>query len=158
LLPIGACERQVGASGAAELLDGFTSADSPEKAASRLTKEGRSWDLIEESNLAADDPRPRFSILRWRVPSYTVEAFRGELELLFFNDRLVSTAFYPSEPELFFQHVREMTGITLGESGVSPTDRRTIIRTGRDYRGSAYALWEDKRLAEEMRRWIRKFA
>jgi len=123
-----------------------------------LKKEGRSWDVIEESDLPADDPRPRFSILRWRVPSCTVQAYSGELELLFFNDRLVSTAFYPSEPEAFFQHLKQMTGMTFGESGVSPTDGRTIIRTGRDYRGAVYAVWEDKRLAEEMRRWIRKFA
>ncbi len=118
--------------------------------------------LLEESSLKAEDRRPPFNIYKIAVPNYSHLGVSGELQVQFFNNRLVSTWFYP---ETFDQYIKVFKGkgeITFPEGREGPKEATaatyTHIWTHKDYKGHEYVAWEDVRLARELSLWINRYS
>jgi len=106
--------------------------------------------VIEDSKLAAGDPRPAFSIYTVRVPNASDKGFSGELRLNFFNDRLMEVRFYPDDVSAYRSAMRA--------DKPGRFDRYVETRTAEDYRGHWYVAWADKRLRDELDDWIERYA
>ena len=77
-----------------------------------------------------------------------------EVVVIFFNDRLMSTAFYPSDRDEYLNKLGG-TGIVFNEKN-SIQFSGVVIRKGNDYQGKDYIIWEDKGLIQEFDNWLEK--
>jgi len=152
------------------LLGEIRSGLSPEDARRTVSASEDKWKVIENSHLPPGDKRPRFDILQVEVPEFTDCGVKGVLALHFFNGRLTSTWFYPSDLSMYLQclesrHIHfdpkgPMTqternlGATIAEVRVS---HRTRVWLFRDYRNHDYVGWEDIKLIAEENQWIRNY-
>ncbi len=127
------------------LLAGLASYATPEVVAQSL---GVEWTVTEKSSLAEDDPRPRYDILATTLPSFVDRGHPGELRLLFFNGRLVSTTFYPRDPGAYRAAVGEFA------------ERAGHLRSqwAVDHQGREYFVRSDDRLLEQQHRWLERFS
>ena len=138
-----------------ELLPGFRSYESISVVSKHLGDQASRVKVTEDSKLPASDRRPRFDIYTVEVPDREFCGEKGTLRLLFFNDRLASTWFYPEQSESCLQHLRS-SGIMVSDKQTTVGD--TIIWSSTDYKGRRYVAWEDRRLREEQDRWISKYS
>ena len=143
------------ASTRAPLLANFESYLSPAEARARLPPNLVTV-VSEESSLKAGDPRPRFDFLVLSVHGYTHLGFRGELVLHFFNDRLMSTWFYPDSYQAYVDALRSSGVNITGDS--RSLGRHTEAWTSKDYRRRFYVAWHDRRLSKENERWINRYS
>lgn len=159
-LTLGACSESNEAytkirSSHAPLMANFESYISPAEARTRLPT-NVVVAVADESKLVPGDPRPRFDWLELRVSGYRHLGLSGELVLRFFNERLVSTWFYPDSYDSYLKALRR--------AGVNITaERQRVGRyadawTSTDYRDRAYVAWADRRLTKENNRWINRYS
>ena len=138
------------------LLDTFYSYTSVAEVEQTLRKVGLSWSIIENSHLPAGDRRPRFDILTLSVAHFHDLGHVGELQLRFFNDRLMSAWFFPNDSIGFARLLESRLKISLTtEVTIRPFTR---IWTQKDYKGRIYFGWEDTRLANEESLWLQKYS
>src|SRR5467141_3464954 len=78
------------------LLGNIQSGLSPDEVRRVLGVAGSNWRIVENSHLPLGDRRPRFDIVRVEIANFSDCKTKGTLALSFFNDRLTSTWFYPS--------------------------------------------------------------
>ncbi len=78
-----------------ELIPPFHSYESISTVSKQLGGQAYRAKVTEDSKLPASDRRPRFDIYTIEVPDSKFCGQKGILRLLFFNDRLASTSFYP---------------------------------------------------------------
>jgi hypothetical protein len=118
---------------------------------------GLEWSVMEISSLPPGDRRPPFNMLTLSVPSFSHQQHTGELRLHFFNNRLESTCFYPSDPAAYVQALRQAAILTddANEGSARPF---TYIWVETDYRGKVYVGWTDRRLQAQSNRWIRRYS
>lgn len=137
------------------LIDGFESYASAAQVKDRVLS-GMRWRTATDSHLFPGDRRPPYNILALSLEPFSHLGQTGELELFFFNDRLMSTWFYPSNPMAYLEAVRR--------AGILPRDRDTWtgtytrIRTYTDWQGRVYVAWEDIRLTIEQEQWIMRYS
>ena len=138
-----------------ELLPGFQSYESISAVSRQLGVQASRAKVTEDSKLPPSDRRPRFDIYTIEVPDRAFCGQKGTLRLLFFNDRLASTSFYPERSQPCLEYLRR--------SGVSVSDKQATVGdiitwSSTDYKGRPYIAWEDRRLREEQDRWISKYS
>lgn len=121
-----------------------------------------SWDVIEQSGLKPQDKRPPFNIYKVAVKNYSHLGISGELHVQFFNNRLLSTWFYPDALDKYMQLLKDKEGLTfqksrdgLKEAAIPPYTR---IWVQSDFKGQQYVGWEDTRLAREFNLWIKRYS
>jgi hypothetical protein len=141
--------------GPAPLADGLESLSNESMVRARLARPGSEWTIVEEPS-SRSGTGSNFRIKRLSIKPHLHDGVEGSLELIFFNDRLMATWFFPSQPEFYKTNLRshEMTPIK-GQITVSPNVRTWIARAadGRLYQG-----WEDVRLARERDQWLKENA
>jgi hypothetical protein len=113
------------------------------------------WQVVENSTLPAGDRRPPFD--QYTISTvFTDRGQRGELVLLFFNERLQQATFYPEAADEYLQRLSSTGAATPTENGI--TIGFTRVFATRDARRRFYVSWEDTRLAAQSRRWIMRYA
>lgn len=121
---------------------------------------GLEWKVLEHNTVSASLFRSSFENLVVEAGAFEFLGQRGKLRLEFFNDRLVSTWFYPEDAGAALA-VLERTGVQvdkppngqrLMEDGVSGTR----CWTKKDYRGHVYIGWEDVLLSDQMFAWLQR--
>ena len=112
--------------------------------------------VIEDSGLSKDDPRPAFNIYTVSM-SYRHLQTDGELVLHYFNDRLTSTRFYPSEEDAYLEELKN-NGIDLMEENKLDLSEYTRVWKYKDFQNKFYVGWEDIRLINEQHEWIEEYS
>ncbi len=136
------------------LLAGLESYSSPEAVAAALGNP--SWEVKEQSGLRQNDKRPPFNVLSVSLAPFQDRGHRGELQLTFFNSRLMSTAFYPHHPEAYRASLGRFPPRDVRGGELWPKYLR--VWNAVDYKGREYFLWGDERLLAQRNRWIMKYS
>lgn len=149
-----------------ELISGLESYKSPQEIQVILGKDV-SWEIIKDSKLEKGDTRPPYRITEISVKNFSHLNFQGELRLLFFNDRLMSTTFYPVEFKHYIQTLIERQKLRFKntyykQKGAMVSTYTRILIPSEDYieefNGSPSVTWEDTRLTAERDAWIMKYS
>lgn len=141
-----------------KLMNGLESYMSIDEARGKLS----AWEVLEQRSLKPNDKRPPFNIYRVAVKSYSHLGVAGELQLEFFNSRLVSTWFYPEDFNRYIALLKNEEGIVFQESrdGTKEATTAPYTRTWtyKDYKELQYVGWEDTRLRDELNLWIKRYS
>lgn len=139
------------------LIDGLVSYQSAKDVRRQLAP--LSWEVVEDSHLGPTDQRPRFDVYTVSLKKFTHLGQVGELVLQFFNDRLMETRFFPDNVDAYLAALAN-AGVDLRQQSEAEVTvpPHTRLSTAIDYRKRRYVGWEDIRLAEEMKRWIKRYA
>ena len=139
-----------------KLIDGIESYQSIDEFKGFLSRSSFQW---EESK---DDPspkgRPPFNMHTITIKNYLHLGFSGEMNVGFFNDRLISATFYPSDSEKYVQAIAKATGIKFDSTQEATLPSHTSVRLGTDYKGREYVDWSDLRLDKEVQLWIERYS
>ncbi|MEE8574422.1 MAG: hypothetical protein V3T30_03325 [Thermodesulfobacteriota bacterium] len=146
-----------------KLIDGTISYQSVEEVKARFTAEWggarAAWDVLQDISLSEDDKRPPFSVYEASIDRYIHMEVAGVLTLKFFNDRLMETVFYPTDPGRYLD-------------GLAKNKNKEDLRFRREHRRMPYTrIWKetdwkrrvlvryfDIRLAREMDAWKKKYS
>lgn len=140
------------------LINGLESYWTIEEAKTKLP----SWEVIEQSSLKPQDRRPPFNIYRVSIKNYVHLGVSGELQVKFFNNRLLSTWFYPETFDRYVLLLKDKEGLTFQEGQDGSRDAMIVPHTHvwvyKDYKEQLYIGWEDIRLARELGLWIKRYS
>ena len=102
--------------------------------------------------------RPPHLFVEVQVNNYRHHGVEGSFTGAFFNNRLSTVLFYPADVDTYLKHLATETNLDLVNSAeiVEPElHRRTWVYL--DHTGKKYVGWEDTRLRDEMRLWIKRY-
>ncbi len=139
----------------AKLINGIESYQNIDDFKRALSNSALQWELIED-NRALRKGIPPSNIYVIAIKKYNHLNAIGELRVIFFNGRLVSTAFYPGDINNYIG-LLEKTGIRFAADD-SVISQHTRIRLAEDYRGLRYVIWQDMRLDKEMKLWLERYS
>ena len=116
------------------------------------------WELNEDSR-PAPKGRPPFNMSIVIIKNFTHNGFSGELSVGFFNNRLISTTFYPyNNTEKYIKTLDETEGIKFNNSQEIRLPPHTRVRFATDHKGRKYVDWSDNRLDKEIELWIKRYS
>ena len=106
----------------------------------------------------SDDPRPRHDFIESKGP-FSDLGITGQLELTFYNDRLMEAQFVPNESERYFKLLSDR----LGKLPEAPGKQRQIsaevsLSYYRDAGGSVRFYWEFLPVSKEWHDWVGKYS
>ena len=113
------------------------------------------FDILVDRTPLPSDTRPPYRLLVISKKNARIEGQTGELVLTFFNDRLMTSQFYPSicprrrprwKPSSNFRGRRE--------AHIAPSTR---VWVGKDENGRSYIGWIDKTLQAEQDAWVKQY-
>jgi hypothetical protein len=137
------------------LIAGIPSYSSPEEIQNSYFKD-KEWNIVDEDNLAPDDPRPPFNFLTVSCSDYEHLGYLGDLTLVFFNNRLMVTRFFPQDFDGYKKALR-INGILLQndrETRIVFTDMGSAI----NYKNETFVDWVDVRLKAEVLEWVHRYS
>ncbi len=107
---------------------------------------------------ASEDPpstsSPPFHQAVVTIRDYSHLGFTGELYVIFFNNRLYSTIFYPPDIEKYIEVIEKTIGTKFNNDQELIMPPHTSVRIATDYKGRKYINWSDVRLDKEVDLWI----
>ena len=92
------------------------------------------------------------------IEKYLDLGFSGEVDVAFFNNRLISTRFYPSKAEKYIEALANVAGIRFDSAQQAKLPPHTIVRFGIDHKQRKYIEWSDLRLDKEVELWIQRYS
>jgi len=131
---------------------GLTSYASPAEVESVLA--GPAPAVLFDRKVAAQDGCPRFDQLSLSFADREDRGQRGELRATFINGALLDVRFFPDSFDAYLKAIRDAGAayIVPGDlAGEGPTRSWTWSDSSQSYIG-----WEDRRLKEEVAKWVRK--
>ena len=140
------------------LIEPLKSLMTPLQVEDLLKSKKLSFTVKEDNKLKENDPRPKFHIVSWKIEKFEHLGFQGSLIVLFFNEQLVSTRFYP---ELTTDYVgalnKNVNGSLVLDSSIS-LPPKTELRYNKDIEEKKFLEWSDKELQLQMDEWIKHFS
>ncbi len=140
------------------LLDNIESYQSIAASRAHFIEKGKKWRVVEDSRSPRPTSRPRFNIYAAKIDEYVHLGHTGSLELIFFNNRLMSTFFFPDDSAAYLRSLKLKEHIDLVSRDEVNYSKNTRVWKARDFRSLFYVAWEDTRLAEEQSAWIRRYS
>jgi hypothetical protein len=139
-----------------KLAAGLFSGQSLQTAERKLDMMAGNFDILEDRTPLPSDTRPPFRLLVISKKNARIEGQAGELVLTFFNDRLMTAQFYPSDIAAARSAVEGGQQISLagGNSSILPSTR---VWVGKDEAGRSYIGWIDKTLQAEQDAWVKQY-
>jgi len=140
-----------------KLMPPLNSGYSLQKVQRELNLKPGDWNVLEDRLPLTSDKRPPFSILTISRQGFTKFGETGELVMTFYNDRLMTTLFYPTDLETLRGALAREAGISFsaqGDARVAPTTRVWI---GKARDGRSYIGWIDLELERQQDEWIEKY-
>ncbi len=137
-----------------ELASGLYSGQSMEAVERKLN--GGSFEIIEDRTPLPSDTRPPYRLLVISKKNERVNGQAGELVLTFFNDRLMTSQFYPADVAAARAAVEagERLSLAGGDAHIQPSTR---VWVGKDENGRSYIGWIDKALQGEQDAWLKQY-
>lgn len=142
--------------GVTQLADGFQSCEPAAAVRERLKRTGlfNKWQE-EEKGTSRSDPRPSYRFLTMSGP-FRLWGLEGDLKLVFYNDRLMSTEFSTAHGTELVAAMHHQGVPAPEKPGVEVTlDRRTTFRYDVDSTGVFRFSWRDEKLEHEWQDWVR---
>jgi hypothetical protein len=116
------------------------------------------WDVLEDRRPLSTDKRPPFRMFTISHKNWVQWRNAGDLQLTFYNDRLMIVRFYPMDLEMFKGALSAHDEIGFSQQGDTWIDPSTRVWIGKDDDGKVYVGWIDKALQAEMDQWIKKYS
>lgn len=138
-----------GGGGGAALIGGFSSGMTLDAVQQKAEQSGVSLTQLNDY-----DPGSGHTYERWQAVPFADRGATGYAELDFFDSRLISVAYFPADDRTYLDRLSADLRIPLDREVRSPDDRRVRIRTGVDYKGRRYAVWEDRNLRSALDEWM----
>ncbi len=165
-----ACRRNPDELQPSPLAPGLFSGQSLEAVERELKMMDGSFDILVDRVPLPSDTRPPYRLLIISRKNQMLADQRGELELTFFNDQLMTTRFFTtpapgSTPKITllpgdiasaqstFERLQKFT-IVSGQAELPPSTR---IWVGKDENQRSYVGWTDKKLRLKQDAWVRQY-
>jgi hypothetical protein len=142
----------------ARLIDWIESYASVDEFVQQLKARSLPFEIDRPKSSGTTAYRPPYEITMITIPSFSHLGFSGDLIVAFFNNRLVGADFYPSDMNGYRKRLSSEIGTSLNADSEATPHPNTRIWKATDYKGRDYIGWEDVRLAEEMRLWIKRYS
>jgi len=141
---------------ASELMAGLYSGQSLQTVERKLDMMAGSFDILEDRRPLPSDTRPPYRLLVISKKNSRVAGQTGELVLTFFDDRLMTTQFFPGDIAAARAAVESGQELKLagGEAHIKPSTR---VWVGKDESGRSYIGWIDKALQAEQDAWLKRY-
>jgi hypothetical protein len=140
------------------MIGNFQGGASPDSARNNLRPLRFDSGWIENQKANPDDHRPRHDFLEMKGP-YSDMGISGQLELTFYNDRLMAAQFIPTESERYFRILSERLGKLPAEPGKpKPISRVVSLTYYRDANGSVRFCWDFLPVSKEWNDWVSKYS
>ena len=152
-LALGGCS-EVAATRPARLLGGLRGGSSPAEAGTVLGKTPGTWKVIEKHETPPTSNRPRYSSLTASVGEVSESEHPGELVIVFFNERLLETRFYPTDFDGYRAAVERSLGQQLDMQKKSEVGDNLAVWIAADDNGRRFIAFEDTTVAQEQADWI----
>jgi hypothetical protein len=139
-----------------QLAPGFNSYDTASVIRERLKQAAPSnqWQE-EEKGTSRSDPRPAYRFLTMSGP-FRLWGIGGNLKLVFYNDRLMSTEFSTSHGTELLTAMNHAGTPVPEKPGIEISlDRHTSFRYDLDSTGVLRFSWRDTKLEDEWQKWVR---
>lgn len=140
-----------------KLINGIKSYQSIDELKSLFGPSSFQWDVGKESRPSLNG-RPPFNMHTITVKNYSHLGVTGELNISFFNNRLITTMFYPSEVEKYIETLCKVERIKFDNNREITMSPYTRVRYGSDYKNRKYIEWSDIRLDKEVELWIKRYS
>jgi hypothetical protein len=142
----------------ARLVNQLVSLASPAEVKQRPEFSAANWVVVEDSRTRRPSTSTRFDNLVITTDNYAVGNANGSLRMEFLNGMLMGTWFYPNDYQKCVDELAAAGVVFSIESGngegVALSGGDTKIRLGKDREGRRYVAWEDRRLIDEMNKWL----
>jgi hypothetical protein len=136
------------------LMEDFESYASIQEVTAKLPKD-LEVKVVADTSLAKNNSQPPYKIHSISVSPYEHLKHLGTLQLTFYNDRLMQSAFYPEKFKSYVSAV-EPTGWVL-QLGAETGRGNTVIWQGKDDDQYRFVGWADKRLRQQQQRWLVRY-
>lgn len=136
----------------------FVSFQTPDQVRQLLDANLLPWRVVESTESGPRSSRPPFRQLVVAVSGFEHSGHAGELQLHFFNDRLMEVRFFPPDIAEYSRALRDSGGPDLETAGGPLREPRVRVWTAKDFKGRPYVGWADTNLEREYDDWIRKNA
>jgi len=140
-----------------KLLPPLYSGYSQQKVQRELNLKPGDWDVLEDRRPLTSDQRPPFRILTISRQGFARFGASGELVMTFYNDRLMTTLFYPTDLEALRSSLGREAGITFSKQGDARIEPTTRVWIGKARDGRSYIGWIDLELERRQDEWIEKY-
>lgn len=140
-----------------KLIDGIESYQNIANFKAFLKQSSLQWEITGDKKSPSDN-RPPFHIYEITIKNYSHYSFLGELQVSFFNDRLVDTTFYPLEFDRYKNALEKEEGIQFDDKQKVKIPPFTEVYIASDHKKNKYVRWEDTRLANEFNLWIKRYS
>ena len=140
-----------------KLLPPLRSGYSLRKVQAELKLKPGDWQVLEDRRPLVSDQRPEFRMLTLLHPSFTKFGTSGELVMTFYNDRLMTTLFYPDDMAALRSGLAREAGITFSAQGDARIEPTTRVWVGKSRDGRSYIGWIDLELERQQNAWIEKY-
>jgi hypothetical protein len=140
-----------------KLMPPLYSGYSVQKMQRELNLKSGDWEVLEDRRPLTSDPRPAFNILTISRPGFTKFDASGELVMTFYNDRLMTTLFYPTDLEALRSALARQAGISFSPQGDARIGSTTRVWIGKARDGRSYIGWIDLELERQQDEWIEKY-
>ncbi len=139
-----------------KLAPGLFSGQSLQTVERKLNMMTGNFDVVVDRTPLPSDTRPPYRLLVISKKDQQLAGQAGELVLTFFNDRLMTTQFFPVDLAAGRAAVEASQQISLGsgESHILPSTR---VWVGKDEEGRSYIGWIDKTLQAEQDAWVKQY-
>lgn len=131
----------------------------PDAVRNQLRSRGFNSGWTENSKTNPDDrSRPRHDFLEMKGP-FSDLSVKGQLELTFYNDRLMDAQFIPSESERYFGLLSQRLGKLPEDPGKSQRISAEVAFTYyRDPNGSIRFYWDYLPVSREWKDWVARYS
>ncbi len=138
------------------LAGGLYSGQSLQTVERKLDMMAGNFDVLVDRTPLPSDTRPPYRLLVISKKNARIEGQPGELVLTFFNDRLMTSQFYPDDMAAARAAVEASQQLSLagGEAHIAPSTR---VWVGKDENGRSYIGWIDKSLQAEQDAWVKQY-
>ena len=130
---------------------------SPEKVRRELNLKAGDWDVLEDRRPLVSDRRPEFRMLTVSRPGFAKFGASGELVMTFYNDRLMTTLFYPTDLDALRSGLAREAGISFSSQGDARIEPTTRVWIGKADDGRTYIGWIDLELERRQNEWLDKY-
>ncbi|HEX8926912.1 MAG TPA: hypothetical protein VF786_14025, partial [Terriglobales bacterium] len=132
---------------------GLESMMSQAKVERELKVKSAEWEVVEDRRPLSTDTRPMFHILTISRKATNCGGHNGEVQLTFYNDRLMYMQFFAEN----FDSARNSAGLNprTGDTHINPNTR---VWAGRSEDGRQYLGWMDLQLKRDYDNWIDTYA
>ncbi len=140
-----------------KLMPPLMSGYSPEKVQRELNLKSGDWNVLEDRRPLVSDQRPEFRMLTVSHQGLAKFGAVGELVMTFYNDRLMTTLFYPNDMEALRAGLAREAGVSFSAQGDARIEPSTRVWIGKARDGRSYVGWIELELQRQQDEWIDKY-